>query len=141
MSRRHVVIELQYFFVDPVMCVSGYSSSSSSTVGGTDLLGHKPGGPHQHPPVYMRASSDGNIINGSVFAGLYGRNMRGGDGNDGANSDRVIRQKLMPYLDGRTPMCEILWLEDLTEDVVLATVRKSPNIIINIRPIKLVQGY
>lgn len=121
-----------------VCSAKGGSSPASASAG--IAMGTKPLS-HHHQPTYMRTSSDGNIGNGTMFGSRYARGtMRGGDGFD-INSDRVIRQKLMPYLDGRTPMCDILWLEDLTEEVVLATVRNTPNIIINVRPLQLVQGY
>ena len=68
---------------------------------------------------------------------LVGRNTRAGraEGYDG-NSEWAIRQKLMPYLDGRTPLCDILWMEDLTHDAVLTAVRNNPSIIINVRPLR-----
>ena len=36
-----------------------------------------------------------------------------------------MKKKLSPYLDGRTPLCEILWLEDLSEEEVFSVVRHS----------------
>jgi hypothetical protein len=52
-----------------------------------------------------------------------------------ANSFGDFRVRLERYLDGMTPLCEVLWLEDLTIDKLFQVVKKH-NLMINIRPLQ-----
>jgi hypothetical protein len=45
-----------------------------------------------------------------------------------------LKVRLERYLDGLTPLCEVLWLEDLTIERLFLVVKKN-NLIINIRPL------
>lgn len=122
-GRRNVLIELQYYFVDPAQLFNAQTQQqqqvSSGNRGGIAMY-------RQDSQQRSASWQNGGLLN-------TGRVSRG-NGRGDQYDERAIRLKLQPYLDGRTPLCDILWLEDLAEDAVWAVVRKSPNIIVNIRP-------
>mmetsp|Transcript_22496 Transcript_22496/g.32851 ORF Transcript_22496/g.32851 Transcript_22496/m.32851 type:complete len:723 (+) Transcript_22496:106-2274(+) len=117
--RWHMIRELHYFFVDVSLLMSVRNSRGQLHMSLNDT-GSVP-------------RQSGNF--GSAFQKRGHTREHSYDMMIQTDRDmRVIRKKLSPYLDGKTPLCDILWLEDLKEDEVFSAVRHF-NIVVNIRPL------
>jgi hypothetical protein len=148
-SRRHIIRELQFYFIDLSLC------PSLSSLGSVNNSPHTPQSQQQQQQFSRLDNNNLNklrqayqnpatasAVSGSLPTSAYSSysgNNKGASSMDQHNTFSPlfeIKKRLEKYFDGRTPLCEILWLEDdhqITIEKLFLIVKKF-HIVINIRP-------
>jgi hypothetical protein len=143
--RRHIIRELQFYFIDPSLC---QSLSSSSLHNSPHQLSHsQQSSPRlDHNNLNNLRHAYQNPTSGSFPSSAY--SSYSSSSNRETGSSRMmplldtnaaffdLKKRLEKYFDGMTPLCEILWLEDdhqITIEKLFIIVKKF-HIVINIRP-------